>query len=71
MSDDIDLVLVVGQLLGGLSLFLYGMEKMSHGAHMHCTDRRFLRTILQTGSPAHDMAPVRTLMALSRRAVAA
>jgi hypothetical protein len=28
----IDLMAVAGQLLGGLSLFLFGMEKMSHGA---------------------------------------
>lgn len=33
MSGGVDLMGVGGQLLGGLSLFLYGMEKMSHGAH--------------------------------------
>jgi hypothetical protein len=32
MADPIDFGAVVGLLLGGLSLFLYGMEKMSDGA---------------------------------------
>ena len=36
MSDEIDLMGVGGQLLGGLSLFLYGMEKMSHSANIRC-----------------------------------
>ena len=32
MADPIDFGAVAGLLLGGLSLFLYGMEKMSDGA---------------------------------------
>ena len=32
MADPIDFGAVAGLLLGGLSLFLYGMEKMSNGA---------------------------------------
>jgi hypothetical protein len=46
MSGEIDLMGVGGQLLGGLSLFLYGMEKMSHSANMHrpCIETTLLCT---------------------------